>query len=366
MYGLDFVDILAALATVADAVGEGFVALTLGFAVKATGLGFLVGAVMVLLLRSVVPVSFEVESLTIVSRLAKRDWKTMCHIILTAGILGAILGMTGIYSNLVSFIEGPILFGMMTGVGVILSFVAIDLFKEDKIVGGVSIGAALLTFFVFSSDPNNLIYALAVSMIAGIITSRFVDFKPIEVDLDRERVRLIPLDGFRFLKDITVIRGALALLALRTGTSIAYSGIDGQMANTAPNVDHTNIIAGISGAVSALFGGAPVEPIISGTAAATHPVSSAALMMAIVGIILLMGFFPRLAKHIPVSAVAGFLFILGAVLAIPDNVGGVISPNDPFSGPITVVVTAASFDPFLGMVAGVVVRLLSGIFAGVF
>ncbi len=366
MYGLDFADILASLATIADVIGEGFVALTLGFAVKATGLGFLVGALLVLLLRSVVPISFEVESLTIVSRLANREWKIMCQIVLTAGILGAILGITGIYSNIVSFIEGPILFGMMTGVGVILSFVAIDLFKEDKIVGGVSIGSAIITFFLFSNNPNNLIYALTVSVIAGIITSRFVQFKPIEVNLERERVKLIPLEGFKFLKDITVIRGALALLALRTGTSIAYSGIDGSMANVTPNVDHTNIIAGIGGAVSALFGGAPVEPIISGTAAATHPVSSAAIMMVIVGIILLLGFFPKLARYIPVSAVSGFLFILGAVLAIPDNISGVITPEDPFSGPITVVVTAATFDPFLGMVAGIVVRLFSGLLAGIF
>ncbi|NTW05036.1 MAG: NCS2 family permease [Peptococcaceae bacterium] len=361
MYSLNLPDIVAALATIADVIGEGFVALTLGFAVKATGLGFLVGAVLLLALKSVVPISFEVESLTVVSRLAKRDWEKMCQIILTAGILGAILGMTGVYTNIVGFIEGPILAGMMTGVGVILSFVAFDIFKENKIIGGVSIGSALLTFFIFIKDPNNLIYALAVSVIAGIIASRFVKFDPIEVDLERERIRLIPLNGFRFLKDITVIRGALALLALRTGTSIAYSGIDGQMANTTPNVDHTNIIAGIGGAISGLFGGAPIEPIISGTAAAPHPVASGALMMAVVGVLLLMGFFPKLARYIPVSAVSGFLFVLGAVLAIPGNIGGVITPEDAFSGPITVVVTAASFDPFLGMVAGVLVRLLAGI-----
>ncbi len=35
--------------------------------------------------------------------------------------------------------------------------------------------------------------------------------------------------------------------------------------------------------------------------------------------------------------------------------------DDPYSGAATVVVTAATFDPFLGMVAGIVVRFLTGL-----
>ena len=366
MDALTLSDILAAVATLADAIGEGFVALTLGFAAMPAGIGFLLGAIIVFGLKSVVPVSFEVESLTVISRLADRDWKKMAYMVLLAGILGAILGMLGLYSQIVGFIDGPILSGMMTGVGVILSFVAIDLFKENKVVGGVSIAAALATFFALINDPNNLIYALAASVIAGVIAARFVSFEPIPINKEREKIRLIPFDGFKFLTDIKVIRGALALLALRTGTSIAYSGIDGQMANVNPNVDHTNIIAGISGAISALYGGPPIEPIISGTAAAPNPVTSGALMMLIMGVLLLVGLIPLLARYVPVSSVAGFLLLLGAVLAVPGNIAGVISPQDAFSGPITVVVTAATFDPFLGMVAGILVRAVSGFLMGGF
>jgi adenine/guanine/hypoxanthine permease len=258
------------------------------------------------------------------------------------------------------------LFGMMTGAGMLLSFVAVDLFKENKIVGGVAIVVALATFFAFIDHPDALIYALGASVLAGIITARFVTFDPIIVDTQREKVRLIPLDGFRFLKDRKVIMGALALLALRTGTSITYSSIDGQMANIEPSVDHTNIISGLSGMLSGLFGGAPVEPIISGTAASPHPVSSAALMMVIMGILLLTGVLPRLVKYIPPSAVAGFLLLLGAVLVIPDNIGGVVTADDPVSGPITVVVTAATFNPFLGMLAGIAMRFVSGLLTGIF
>lgn len=354
-------DIIAAVATLGDAIGEGFVALTLGFAAMPTGIGFLVGAALVLVFRSVVPVSFEVESLAIVSRLADKDWKRMAHIVLVAGLLGAIIGFLGVYGRIVAFIEGPILSGMMTGVGLILTFIAIDTYKENKIIGATSIVVALATFFALAKDPNNLIYALFTSVIVAIIVSRFVEFKPIVGDAKPEKVGLIPLDGFSFLKDGRVIRGALALLALRTGTSIAYSGIDAQMANQTANVDHTNIIAGLAGAASALFGGAPVEPIISGTAAAPNPVNSAVIMMVIMGAILLFGLLPRLAKVVPTASIAGFLFLLGAVLAIPGNIGGVITTADAVSGPVTVAVTAATFDPFLGMVCGIAVRLLFGL-----
>ena len=355
------VDFLAAFVTLFDAIGEGLVALALGFASAPTGIGFLVGAILVVALKSVVPVSFEVESLTVVSRLADRDWKTMAYIILLAGLTGALLGGLGIFGRIVSFIEGPILSGMMTGVGVILTFVAIDSCRKNKIIGGVSVVVALLVFFVMHDNENNLIYALLASVIASIIVSRFVSFDPIIKEIQKERIRLIPFDGFSFLKNPKVIRGALALLALRTGTSIAYSGIDSEMAGVSANVDHTNIIAGISGAASALFGGAPVEPVISATAAAPHPEFSGALMMALMGVLLLLGLLPRLARFVPMASIAGFLFLLGACIAIPDNMAGVLTDADSVSGPVTLVVTAATFDPFLGMICGVLMRFLIGI-----
>jgi AGZA family xanthine/uracil permease-like MFS transporter len=362
---LDFLtieDIFAAIATLADAIGEGFVALSLGFAAAPTGIGFLVGAVLVVLLRSVVPVSFEVESLTVVSRLCDRDWKRMAQVVLVAGLVGAVLGLLGLYGRILEFIDGPILYGMMTGVGLILSFVAYEAFKENPIIGGVSIAVALGTFFVLINDPNNLIYALIASVAAAILVSRFVEFKPIvDPAAPREKIRLIPLDRFRFLTDVRVIRAALALLALRVGTSIAYSGIDGQLSGTEPNVDHTNIIAGLAGAASAAFGGAPVEPIISGTAAAPNPVTSGALMMVIMGVLLLLGLLPKLARWVPTASIAGFLFLLGAVLAIPGNIGGVVTESDMFSGPVTVAVTAVTFDPFLGMLSGIIVRFVTGL-----
>ena len=72
-----------------------------------------------------------------------------------------------------------------------------------------------------------------------------------------------------------IVRAALALLALRTGTSIAYPSIDSDLAHvhtvTGSGVsvfDASNIMAGLAGFGSAFFGGAPLEPIITGTSSA--------------------------------------------------------------------------------------------------
>ncbi len=361
---LTWADVTAALATLADAIGEGFVALTLGFAAKPAGVGFLLGAVLLLASGSVVPVSFEVESLTVVSRMANRDWKMMSYIIVVAGVIGLLLGIAGVYSPIVDFIVGPILSGLLVGVGVILSFVAIDLFRESKIVGGVAIASAILGYLLLSAagEENAVVYALGISVLAAVIAARFTTFKPVPVDRSRERLGLIPLGPlvrFKFVRNLTMIRGVLALLALRLGTSISYTTINAEFAGVKPDVDTTNIISGSSGAASGLFGGAPLEPIISGTSAAPNPAHAGALMMAMMGILLLGGLLPRLVKWVPTAAISGFLVLLGSFLVIPDNIGGVVAAGDPYSGTATAVVTAATFDPILGMLAGIIVRFVT-------
>jgi AGZA family xanthine/uracil permease-like MFS transporter len=368
-YAIEGGDIVGALVQLADGIGEGFVALTLGFAAAPAGIGFLVGGILILGLGSIVPASFEVESLTVVSRLANRDWLKMCYIVFVAGIIGFVLGLAGLYEQIVDFIDGTVLAGMLTGVGVILCLVAYDLFKSDMIIGGVSVIAAVTSYLWLLDETNGLVYALGISVAAALaaafVKHQFKPIEPLEIDLSREKLRFIPLNRFRFLMDPIVIRGVLALLALRVGTSIAYSSVDGQIAGIDPasnavNVDHTNITAGISGASSALFGGPPLEPIISGSAPAPNPMVSGALFMFAMAAILLLGLLPKMAVVIPAATISGFLFLLGAFAAFALNVGGIISEEQPFAGPVTTVVTAATFDPFLGMVAGCIVRALTG------
>src|ERR687885_1395567 len=140
-------DIIAALSMLADVIGEGLVGISLGWAAKPTGIGFIVGLIFLLGFRTVAPVSFEVESLTIVSRIAKKQWHIMIYAVILAGIIGAILGAIGAYSNIVNFIGPAIQYGMMTGVGIILSIVAVDLIKENRLIGIISAGSAFIIYF---------------------------------------------------------------------------------------------------------------------------------------------------------------------------------------------------------------------------
>src|SRR2546427_684044 len=260
-------DIIAALSMLADVIGEGLVGVSLGWAARPTGIGFIIGFVFLLGFRTVAPVSFEVESLTIVSRIAKKQWFIMIYAVMLAGIIGAILGGIGAYSTIVKFIGPAVQFGMLTGVGIILSIVAIDLIKENRVIGIVSAGSAFIIYLATVSDPSALIYALAGSVVISVIVGRFRQFDPILPDMRREKIMLvlpwrqlgqffrgyqtyegeIPAVGngstngsntggtgqkTKVIKKLTrankimIVRAALALLALRTGTSIAYPSID--------------------------------------------------------------------------------------------------------------------------------------------
>jgi AGZA family xanthine/uracil permease-like MFS transporter len=394
-------DIIAALSMLADVIGEGLVGISLGWAAKPTGVGFIVGLVFLLGFRTVAPVSFEVESLTIVSRIAKKQWHIMIYAVMLAGIIGAILGAIGAYSNIVKFIGPAIQYGMMTGVGIILSIVAVDLIKENRLIGIVSAGSAFIIYFATQKDPSALIYALAGSVVISVIVGRFRSFEPILPDARREKIMLVLpwkqlghlFRGYRTYEDgngnssnsshrqkttvikklsrvdkILIVRAALSLLALRVGTSIAYPSIDTNLAHvntvTGSGVsifDATNIMAGLSGFASAISGGSPVEPIITGTAAAPNPVISAAIMMAIAAVILLLGLIGRAAKYIPLQAVTGFLLVLGALIIFPGNAPQAMKA-DPVVGGVTAVVTGATMDPFIGMVAGLIVKGLVTLF----
>jgi adenine/guanine/hypoxanthine permease len=386
-------DIAGALSMLADVIGEGLVGISLGWAAKPTGIGFIVGLVFLLGFRSLAPVSFEVESLTIVSRIAKRAWHVMIYAVILAGIIGAILGAIGAYSTIVEFIGPAIQYGMMTGVGIVLAIVAVDLIKENRLIGIISAASAFIVYFATRSDPSAIIYALGVSVVISVIVGHFRKFEPILPDMKREKIHLVlpwrkfgrlfrSYQSYEEVSDsntgstqtttvikrltrsdkILIVRAALSLLALRVGTSIAYPSIDYDIAGAAPITgsgasifDATNIIAGISGFTSAIFGGAPLEPIISGTAAAPNPVLAAAMMMAFAAVILLLGLMGRAARYVPLQAVTGFLLLLGTIIIFPENAPAAMEA-DPLVGGVTAVVTAATMDPFIGMIAGLIVK----------
>ena len=133
------------------------------------------------------------------------------------------------------------------------------------------------------------------------------------------------------------------------------------MANTSVNIDHLSVISSIADMGSSLFGGAPVESIISATGSAPHPLASGIIMMLIMAAILFFGLLPKIGKYVPSQSISGFLFVLGIIVTVPSNAAAALAGADSLIGGITMGVTAIT-DPFFGMLAGVIARFALGLF----
>ena len=163
--------------------------------------------------------------------------------------------------------------------------------------------------------------------------------------------------------NLSVILGALSLMMLNIGANISFGGITAGMAGTAQNFDHLSIINSLADIPSALFGGPPIEAIISGTAGAPWPVMCGIVFMLVMGILVLLGLIGRLGKYLPAQSISGFLLVIGIAMTFAPNLVSVTTSENAMSGYIALGVTAWSKNPFLGMVVGVLVRYL-GVYVG--
>jgi AGZA family xanthine/uracil permease-like MFS transporter len=59
--------------------------------------------------------------------------------------------------------------------------------------------------------------------------------------------------------------------------------------------------------------------------------------------------------------VTGFLLLLGALIIFPEN-APLAMEADPMVGGVTAVVTAATMDPFIGMIAGLITKGIIALF----
>lgn len=208
---------------------------------------------------------------------------------------------------------------------------------------------------------KDLVYTITISVILSSVIYYFIEKDKTGVT---ENVKE---DRFKLQKLIftpTVIRGALAMACLNIGANIAFGRINADIADANVNVDTITIISSMADMASALFGGGPVEVVISATASAPHAVLAGVIMMVIMAIILFLKLLPKIGKYVPSASIVGFLFVLGAIVTLPGNAEAALTGDTPGSsliGGITMVVTAIA-DPFLGMLAGVIMQFLIGIF----
>jgi AGZA family xanthine/uracil permease-like MFS transporter len=350
---VDFLqDILAAIGVVLNGIPQGLLAITMGFASVPTALGFGVGVIGCLLLGSVAPISFQAETIVLAGTMGK-NMRERLSMVLFAGLAMAVLGACGLLTTIVNFAGDIVLNAMMAGVGLVLTKISLGMMKENKLVGITSVASAVLVYFFLG---HNLVYTIIVSLVVASIAAK-VARQDIGGGVEEKAGKLkIQKPTFNF----EVLRGALALMCLTVGANIAFGSITGGMASTTQNIDHLSIYSGLADAISALFGGSPVESIISATGSAPHPVAAGVIMMAVMAVILFCGMLPKIGKYVPGQSIAGFLFILGAVVTVPTNAAIAFSgtnPGDSIVAGVTMGVTAFT-DPFLGMLAGIALKLL--------
>ena len=353
-------DLLAALGVVINALPGGLYAMTFGFASVPTAAGFIIGAIGCAFLGVVSPISFQAETLTLVGTMGRNIQERISMVFLEGGIL-LVVGLLGLFQMIVGYIGPVITSGMMAGVGIILAKVAVEMTVRKPIIGSVSIVTALLGYYLTPNPADKLVYTI----IACVVLSSLVGFllkKKYYLHIDEDREKFVMQ---KLIFNRNVIRGALGISALNVGANIAFGNITAQtLAKTSVDLDHLTIISSIADMVSSLFGGAPLQSIISATGAAPHPVSAGVLMMVLMALILITKMLPKIGKYVPNESIAGFLLILGAIVTVPVNASlalqGGLGSTDTIVGGVTITVTAIT-DPFIGMVSGLLVRFLMAV-----
>ncbi len=342
-------DLLAALSVILNGLPQGLLALSFGFATVPTALAFITGAVGNTIVGSVAPISFQAETITLAGTMGKNMRERLSMIFIGACIMGTI-GIFGLLEDIVNFIGPVITNGMMAGVGIMLAKVAIGMARENKAIGYSSIAIGFIVFML----TKDLIYTISLSVILSSVVSIILKKETGIIHKEKEKFELQ-----KIMINPSIIRGAMAMVCLNIGANIAFGNITGSIANTDVNIDHLAVISSLADMTSSLFGGGPVESIISATGSAPHPVMSGVLMMSIMAIILLSGLLPKLGKYIPSASIAGFLFVLGALVTVPVNAAAALGSEGSLIGAITMTVTAVT-DPFVGLLAGLVMKFFIG------
>ena len=372
--------IMAVIAVIINGVPQLLYAQSRGFALKPAGFAYLVGAFGNLFTGSVTPISSQAETITVAS--VEKDLRRNVSSILLAAVIMIVLGLFGGVNMIADFAGVAILNGMMAGVGLMLAGVAWDMYGQEKRVTLVSIVSAIIAYAIFFKvdNGNKLIWTIFISVVVSTLDFLFLQKRRVDLSTIVEDGRQIVESSsewrfwkkdywsdFKFIKPIMnlgVVFGALSLVTMNIGANISFGGITASIAGTTQNFDHLSIINSLADIPSSLFGGPPIEAIISGTAAAPAPVVCGIVFMFAMAILILVGLVGKLGKYLPSQSIAGFLFIIGLVITFVPSLQTVVGESDgTVSGMVALGVTTLFKNPFLGLVAGLLVRYL-GAFVG--
>ncbi len=265
-------DLLAAVAVVLNGVPQGLLALSLGFAAFPTALAFLVGAAGSFAFDSVATVSFQAETIAVTGKIASSRRERLSTVF-WGGVFVLIPSLLGLNEKIVELVGPTVVTSMMAGVGVMLSYLSIDLFDSEKYSGGVSMVSALAVWFITGDLAKTVIISVIIATIAFNILKNMgkVQQQHIEFDMSNEKLTTGNIE-WQVWKHPKIIAGALGLMCLNIGANISFGKVTGSIAGVDANIDHLAIYSSLADMFSSFFGGGPVEAIISGTATAPHPV----------------------------------------------------------------------------------------------
>ena len=371
-------DILAALAVVLNGIPQGLLALTYGFAALPTAIAFVIGMGGALAFNSVATISFQAETITLAGTMGS-NIKERLSLIFWGAIFLLIPSILGLNEAIIDWIGPIIVFSMMAGVGIMLAYVAINLWQSEKIVGSSSMITALIVWFITKDLANTIIISIFVSIaIFNILKISYIKNllkEKFSYKIEEENI-LLANEKFqfgniiwRFWENKRVLIGALSIACLNIGANISFGKITGSIAGVNTNIDHLAIYSSLADIGSSLFGGGPVEAIISGTATAPHPVLASVIMMGIMAVILLLKFLPKIGKFVHKSTSAGVLFVLGVFVTFSTNIfNAIVTIPEVAGGPFgftpwgmiigATVLVSARFNPFFGLLSGVIIKIL--------
>ena len=344
---------------------------TQGFKLKPASIGLIIAAIFSGILGLITPITGQSAMIALAGKTDEKDQRVAA--LLLSSVLMAVLGLTGAISAAVEFAGPAIMTGMMAGVGLMLTGVGAD-FITDKQKGNLGVGAVSLVsafaiYFFFFGNPNVLVYTVAGSVSASTAYYLIFQRKKLEAGLDVPEgetengkfwtKEYWQTDDWKIVKPkftFRAILAALALICLGVGITTSFGAINAGMAGIDQNFDHLTLISGIAGFASELFGGMPLETIISGTASAPWPVLGNVAVLVILALLLILGVVTKIAKYMPTQSIAGFLVIIGIFSTFLPQIrnAGFIS-DIPVAG-VTMAVTKITNNPFIGVLAGLATR----------
>ena len=361
---------LAVLFVVVNGLTQLSYAYGMGFKMKPTGLGFLVATLMGAFVGVATPLSGQAAMLTISGKIRNMNERTAALILAGAGMV--ILGAFGLISRTVAFAGAPVVMGMMAGVGLMLAEVgAITMWKSNTRTTVISIISALLIW----GFTRNLVYTVAGSVLLASLDYLFIQRRRVDMSEmvgQTEHGRFWTREYWRD-EDWRLIRpqwnaasiiGAFSLLSLSIGVTSSFGTINANISGVPANLDGLTFMTGLADLPSILFGGAPLASIISGTSAAPWPVLGAVLVMAVLGILAVLGLVVKICKYIPYESIAGFLVVIGLFSTFIPNVTNAFATGYTAQAAIALAVTTFTKNPFFGLLAGIAVRYI-GFFFGI-